>query len=283
MASHGPTHRGSNGATSLASRRPWRSVGTLRPQRHRQGDGSTREGRSNPLLSAASGRAAEAERSIRAGELAGRGSPIDSRTRGWRRPYPRPGSVDVTQSVMDDSVTIHLAAEEEAPESVTVLLDWGRRGRLTLELPYPSLTGAYLAPGGERLPDSSTIPKGATSGVRAMALVPDPHAEFFIWCDYRGTDQSLVQGWRPFIRARCDGSRVGCTAGPRVASSSAELCSRTQHGSSRLPADPYPDERYLRVSTARATRGSLREALGVQGHSRGRVGTLGWPSPRRTE
>lgn len=111
-----------------------------------------------------------------------------------------PDRVDVTTERNGDSATIHLTAYEDPPETIDLIADWEAAGRLLLTVPFPSLTGGYLAPSGDRLPDRATIPKGRISGIRAFALVPNPHAEFFVECDYRGADLSVVQGWRPFIR-----------------------------------------------------------------------------------
>ena len=156
---------------------------------------------------------------------------------------PEPGSVDVTQSVTDDSVIIRMATEEEAPESVTVLLDWGRKGRLTLELPYPSLTGAYLTPGGERLPDSSTIPRGTTPGfvLDGFGAGSSCRVIHLVRLPWRGS--ITCAGLASFHScADAAGRRRVAHAGSRVTSSPAEFCSRTQHRPPRLPAHPHPDE-----------------------------------------
>jgi hypothetical protein len=98
-----------------------------------------------------------------------------------------PDLVDAEVSAEHDRMRVRLHAPEGEPDEVTVAVDWGARGRITLRLPFPASRAAFLLPDGRRLPPGGRIAAGLLTGVTAEAIVPNA-AEFEVQGRYDGTD-----------------------------------------------------------------------------------------------
>ncbi len=72
-----------------------------------------------------------------------------------------------------DGYRLVMSATNEAPRNVTVVLDWGGRGRMTAELPFPARRAAFLDTSGCPFPENARLAEGSIAGVRAEVVVPD--------------------------------------------------------------------------------------------------------------
>ena len=65
-----------------------------------------------------------------------------------------------------------LRATSEIPREVAVVLDWYGRGRMAVNLPFPSKRAAFLDPVGIPLAENARITEGSIAGIRAEVVAP---------------------------------------------------------------------------------------------------------------
>ncbi len=84
------------------------------------------------------------------------------------------GTPEVTGGVTEehDSHRLQLATEGPVPEAIQAVCDWGPRGRLILDLPFPATRVGFVQPNGIRLENESRAAVGMLAGIRGEAVVP---------------------------------------------------------------------------------------------------------------
>ena len=93
-----------------------------------------------------------------------------------------------------------LRAMSEVPREVTVVLDWYGRGRMEVNLPFPSKRAAFLDPVGFPLAENARITEGSIAGIRAEVIVPQS-ARYHITGGFSGdADSGLAPHGTGFVR-----------------------------------------------------------------------------------
>lgn len=98
-------------------------------------------------------------------------------------------------------VRLCLETSREPPVSVEVVLGWEGRGRMHLTLPFPARGGGFVLPTGQRLEPDAVVADGRLAGVRAIALVPQAGAVFYVEGTVRGANAAEVSPGRRLFRA----------------------------------------------------------------------------------
>ena len=65
-----------------------------------------------------------------------------------------------------------LRATSEVPREVTFVLDWHRRGRMAVSLPFPAKRAAFLDSSGYPLSANARVSEGSIAGIQAEVIVP---------------------------------------------------------------------------------------------------------------
>ena len=107
---------------------------------------------------------------------------------------PTPGLTPKTKGVREpNGYRLALSANRDPPREVTVVVDWGGRGRAEFQLPFPTKRAVFVGADGDSLPPGAGLAQGSLAGVRAEVIVPD-NARFEIQGQYCGSDAAAVSG-----------------------------------------------------------------------------------------
>jgi hypothetical protein len=111
-----------------------------------------------------------------------------------------PPGLSVFAESKGPTTRLKIWSEEPPPGTVRFLIQWGARGELHLELPFPSLGAAFTLASGVHLPLEACVAMDRLPGVHAVVLVPRRNCSFFVEGRYRGGDDETLPIYRMSFR-----------------------------------------------------------------------------------